>query len=259
MEPMVASRDPFPTVNNLAASTIAGVPVQIALVGSAFNGGAVSFRAVSQPAHGTIAVSGSNATYFPDPVFVGSDSFTYAAWDGSANSSLGTVALTTTSGQCLLSASALVPAAAFPKSPVPFTALATLSECSSAINYDWDFGDGSAHGTGTNVSHTYTNAANYTWVLKIAANGTNQVVTGVVTISPTLGPPLTLTLTPLEWSMNLSWPADPIPTSLETTSDWTQPYAWQPDNDPVYSDGTTNNVQVYLLPGPQYFRLRRVP
>ena len=251
--------DPFPTVSNLAASTIAGVPLPIALVGSAFNGGPLSFRAVSQPAHGTVAVSGSNATYFPDPVFVGSDSFTYAAWDGSANSSLGTVALTTTSGQCLLSASVLVPTAAFPNTPVPFAALATLSECSSAITYDWDFGDGSAHGSGTNVSHTYANAADYTWVLKVAANGTNQVVTGLVTISPTLGPPLTLTLTPLEWSMNLSWPADPIPTSLETTSDWTQPYAWQPDNDPVYSDGATNNVQVYVLPGAQYFRLRRVP
>jgi hypothetical protein len=81
----------------------------------------------------------------------------------------------------------------------------------------------------------------------------------VVTISPTLGPPLILTLTALPWSMNLSWPADSVPTTLETTSDWTQPYAWQPDNDPVSSDGVTNNVQVYLLPGPQYFRLRRVP
>jgi hypothetical protein len=251
--------NPFPTVSNLLASTTAGVPVPITLIGSAFNGGPVSFRVVSQPAHGTVALSGNTATYFPDPVFVGSDSFTYAAWDGSANSMLGTVALTTTSGQCLLGASVLVPAAAFPKSLVPFSALATLGECSSAISYDWDFGDGSPHGSATNVSHIYTNAADYTWKLTVAANGTNQIVTGVLAISPTLGPPLTLTVTPQAWSLNLAWPADAIPTTLETTADWTQPYAWQPDNDPVYSDGTNNNVQVNLLPGPQYYRLRRVP
>lgn len=251
--------NPFPTVGDLSASTVAGVPVPIALVGSAYNGGPVSFRTVSQPAHGTVAVNGGSATYFPDPAFVGSDSFTYAAWDGSANSSLGTVALTTTSGPCLLSVRVLAPTAALPKSPVPFTALATLTECSSAISYDWDFGDGSAHGSGTNVSHTYPTAADYSWTLKATANGTNQVLTGVVTVSPTLGQPLMLTLTPLAWSINLSWPADPIPTTLETTSDWTQPYAWQPDNDPVYSDGQTNNVQVLVLPSPQFFRLRRVP
>ena len=251
--------NPFPTVANLSTTTTADVPVPIALAGSAFNGGPVSFRVVSPPAHGVVAVSNNIATYFPDPAFVGSDSFTYAAWDGSANSSLGTVNLTATSGQCLLSASVLAPAAAFPNSEVPFTALAALSQCSSAITYDWDFGDGSAHASGTNVSHIYTNAADYTWTLKVSANTTTQTLTGVMTINATLGPPLKLTLTPLAWSMNLSWPADAIPTSLETTGDWTQPYAWQPNSDPVFSDGFTNSVQVYLLPGPQYFRLRRVP
>jgi len=246
-------------VSSLSSNTTAGVPLPITLVGSAYNGGPVSFRIVTQPTHGTVALSDNVATYFPEPAFVGSDSFTYAAWDGAANSRLGTVALTITSGQCLLSVSALVATAAFPNSEVPFGALATLSQCSSAISYDWDFGDGSPHASGPNVSHTYTNAADYTWALNVGANGTNQLVTGVITISPTLGPPLALTLTALEWSLNLAWHADAIPTSLETTADWTQPYACQPDSDPVFSDGTSNSVQVFVLPGPQYFRLRRVP
>jgi len=233
--------------------------VAISLVASGPAGVALTYRVVSQPAHGTVSVSGNLATYFPNQGFVGSDSFTYSAWDGSADSNLGTVTVTAVAGYCYLTASTLVPTAAFPKATVPFRAAATLSQCAATITYDWDFGDGSVHASGTNVSHIYTNAADYTWTLKVAAGGTNQTVTGVVTVSPTLGPPLTLTVTPLAWSLNLAWPADAIPTTLETTADWTQPYAWQPDNDPVSSDGTNYNAQVYVLPGPQYFRLRRVP
>ena len=248
-----------PVVVNLSATNVAGNPMPVVLSGSDANGDPLSYRIVTQPMHGTASLTGNTATYFPEPGFVGSDSFTYAAWDNSTDSNLGTVGLTTTSGQCVLTASTLAPTAALPNSPVPFRATAVLTQCASAITYDWDFGDGSPHRSGTNVSHIYTNAADYSWTLHVAANGTSQTVTGVIAISPTLGPPLTLTLTALPWSLNLAWPIDPIPTSLETTSDWTQPYAWQADTDPVYSDGTNYNVQVYLLTGPQYYRLRRVP
>jgi PKD repeat protein len=251
--------NPYPTVGNLTATTTAGAPVPITLVGSAFNGGPVSFRVVTPPTHGTVSVSGNIATFFPDPTFIGSDSFTYASWDGSANSSLGTVSLSATAGRCLLAASALVPTAAFPKSTVPFGSVAALSQCAGAITCDWNFGDGTPHAAGANVSHVYTNAADYTWTMTVSAGATNQVISGVIAISPTLGPPLMLTITPSAWSLNLAWLADAIPATLETTADWTQPYAWQPENDPVYWDGTNNNVQVYLLPGPQYYRLRRVP
>jgi hypothetical protein len=247
------------SANSLSTNTVAEIPVPVTLVASGPSGVALVYRVVSQPIHGTVSVSGNVATYFPAPGFVGTDSFTYSAWDGSADSNLGMVTVTAVAGHCYLTASTLVPTAAFPNSTVPFRAAATLSQCAGTITYDWDFGDGSAHASGTNVSHIYTNAADYTWAVRVAASGTNQTVTGVVTVSSTLGPPLMLTMTALPWSMNLAWPADAIPTSLETTADWTQPYAWQPDPDPVYFDGTNNNVQVYLLPEPQYYRLRRVP
>ena len=239
------------TATSLSATTVAETPTTISLVASGPAGVVLTYRVVSPPAHGVVSVTGNAATYFPAPGFVGTDSFTYSAWDGSADSNLGTVTVTVVAGNCSLTASTLVPAAAFPNSTVPFRARANLSACSGTITYNWNFGDGSPPATGTNVSHIYTNAADYTWTLTVAANGANQVATGVIAISPTLGPPLTLTLTPQPWSLNLSWSADPIPTTLETTADWTQPYAWQPDLDPVVFDGTNNNVQVFLLPGPQ--------
>ena len=51
----------------------------------------MTFRIVSQPAHGTVGLSGRTATYFPDPTYVGPDSFTYAAWNGFVDSNLGAV------------------------------------------------------------------------------------------------------------------------------------------------------------------------
>jgi hypothetical protein len=53
----------------------------------------LTLRIVSQPAHGTVGLSGRTATYFPESGFSGSDSFTFAAWDGSTDSNLGSVAV----------------------------------------------------------------------------------------------------------------------------------------------------------------------
>jgi hypothetical protein len=248
-----------PSVSNLLATTLSGTPLQIPLTGSDPNGNVLSYRVVSQPAHGTVSLTGNTATYFPEQGFVGNDSFTYAAWDGSTDSKLGTVTLTATSGPCALTASTLVPTAAFPNSAVPFRATAVLTQCSGAITYDWDFGDGSPHASGTNVSHIYPVSADYGWTLNVTSGGASQTVSGVLTVSPTLGPPLILTATSLGFLVNLSWPADPIPTALETATDIGQPYAWQPDVDPVYFDGTNNNVQIFFPYWQQLFRVRRLP
>ena len=248
-----------PSVPSLSATTVSGTPVQIPVTGSDPNGNTLSFRVVSQPVHGTVSLTGNTATYFPEPGFVGADSFTYAAWDGSTDSKLGTVALTTTEGQCALTATALVPTAAFPNAEVPFRASAALTQCSGAIAYDWDFGDGSLHASRSNVSHTYPVAADYTWKLTVTSARASQTASGVLTVSPTLGQPLLLTATSLGFVLDLSWPADSIPTALETATDVGEPYAWQPDVDPVYFDGTNNNVQIFFPYWQQLFRVRRLP
>ena len=65
----------FPTANNTSATTTAGNSVAIPLTASASN-----LRIVSQPAHGTVALSGSTATYFPEQGYAGSDRFTPSAY-----------------------------------------------------------------------------------------------------------------------------------------------------------------------------------
>jgi hypothetical protein len=55
---------------------------------------AATLRIVSQPQHGSVGLSGNIATYFPDHGFAGADSFSYAAFDGFADSNLGMVSVT---------------------------------------------------------------------------------------------------------------------------------------------------------------------
>jgi hypothetical protein len=82
-----------PQVADGSASTDAVTPVVIPLMASDADNDALTLRIVSQPSHGTVGLNGRQATFFPEPGFVGSDSFTFAAWDGSTDSNLGTVSV----------------------------------------------------------------------------------------------------------------------------------------------------------------------
>ena len=54
---------------------------------------------------------------------------------------------------------------------------ATYNCVGSPTSYDWDFGDGSAHGSGDADAHTYTTPGNYTVTLRV----TGATGTGIVT------------------------------------------------------------------------------
>ena len=80
-----------PVVSGRSTSTAAGVSANIPLSASDANGHALTLRIVDQPAHGAVALAGTNATYFPETGWTGTNRFTFAAWDGYADSNLGTV------------------------------------------------------------------------------------------------------------------------------------------------------------------------
>ena len=66
----------------------------ITLTASDVDGGALTFSVVSGPAHGTLGGAPPNVTYTPAANYHGSDSFTFKANDGSADSNIGTVSIT---------------------------------------------------------------------------------------------------------------------------------------------------------------------
>lgn len=77
---------PPPTVSNISTNTTVDQSVIMTLPATGAN---LTLRIISQPAHGSVGLSGTTATYYPETNFVGIDSFTFAAFDGSKNSSLG--------------------------------------------------------------------------------------------------------------------------------------------------------------------------
>jgi decaheme cytochrome c component MtrC/MtrF-like protein/Big-like domain-containing protein len=104
------SDDPTPNLAPVVASQSRSTPSDVALPvtlgGTDANGDPLSYRIVSQAAHGKVALSGASATYRADTGFVGADSFTFAAWDGKTNSNLGSVMLTVGAPACAGSAEA---------------------------------------------------------------------------------------------------------------------------------------------------------
>lgn len=84
---------------------------------------------------------------------------------------------------CDVECTASVPATGTPGVAVWFSSTATTVGCSETVSWDWDFGDGTAHGTTQNVSHTYAAAGTYTWRLTVSvASGESCTKTGSITI-----------------------------------------------------------------------------
>ena len=177
-----------PVASDLSVTTAAGTPVTVTLNATDADGNALTMRIVSQPASGTVSLSGQTATYFPPPGFTGTERFTWAAWDGSIDSNLATVTVSVVS--CTVSATASAPTSATVGVPVPFTATATVSGCSGPVAYDWNFGDGSAHSTAQNPSHTYAATGTFTWTLTAGVGSVTAVRTGSITVN---APPPTIT------------------------------------------------------------------
>ena len=91
-ESRTTNRPPVVSNATLTASVSTGGSLRFA--GSDPNGNTLTYRVVSQPANGTVAVSGNLATYRPFAGYTGADKFTFAAWDGYTNSNLGQVSVT---------------------------------------------------------------------------------------------------------------------------------------------------------------------
>jgi len=83
-----------PTVADASFVTDEDVPLLITLSGRDINGDTLTFIVVTPPANGTLSGASPDFTYTPGSNFNGSDSFTYRANDGTANSNTATVNIT---------------------------------------------------------------------------------------------------------------------------------------------------------------------
>ncbi len=172
-----------PVVHNVTASTNGNTPVQIALSASDADGNSLSLRIVSQAKNGTVGLVGTVATYYPFTGSGGTDSFTYAAWDGSTNSNLGTGTITVAGagGTCTVSCTASVDATGHAGSAASFSGSAVLSDCTGTATFEWDFGDGGV-ASGSSVSHSYDTPGSYSWLLTVTADSATCTRTDTIAI-----------------------------------------------------------------------------
>lgn len=155
-----ANTNANPTVANLTTNTLNHQPLAFALP---VGGASANARVIAQPAHGSVGVSNNVATYFPEPGFVGADSFTFAAWNGSKNSTLATGTVAVAQGPFSISATALVPPDGAANWPATLSVVPSVVNLTTAPTFDWDFGDGSVHGTNQFTTHTYAAPGSYAW------------------------------------------------------------------------------------------------
>lgn len=87
------SQNNAPVASNVSAATVKNTNATIHLVASDADFDSLTYSIVSNPSNGTASLSGDTVTYTPTTNFKGTDTFTFKANDGTANSATKTVTI----------------------------------------------------------------------------------------------------------------------------------------------------------------------
>jgi hypothetical protein len=125
---------PAPSIQNVSARTTMGVPVNLTLPVTL--GAGVTVRVISQPQNGTVGISNAVATYFPFDGFSGTDTFSFAAYNGAKNSALalGTLLVLGSAPQAPIITQDPASQTVLAGSTVTFTTVATGT---APLTYQW--------------------------------------------------------------------------------------------------------------------------
>jgi len=256
------------TAANVSTNTASGAPLAFKLTVADANNpkqltnNAFLVRVISQPANGTVGITNWNKTnwtaiYIPDPGFVGTNTFTFAAWNTYVDSALYTGTIVVTQGVFAISAKTLVPTNYPATWSAPFTVLPTLSNVVGTVTFDWNFGDASSHSTNQYATHAYASAGSYPWSV-ISRLLTNGVSVRTTTNSGTIviGPPVTLLASGAGSSIVLSWPQT-AEALLEQSPQVGSGASWTVCTNAVVSSNGTLSVNVPNA-GIKFYRLRKL-
>jgi len=243
-----------PVVANVATNTSNAAMVAMALPGSDANGNPLTFRVVSQPAHGSVGVSNNVATYFPEPGFVGSDTLTFAANDGYVDSNLGTGTVSVAQGPFSIGAIAHVPPSYPADWPVAFSVVPAVTNQAASVTFAWDFGDGSALSTNQNAGHSYMLPGNYLWTVVSSVAGASATNSGSITI----GDPVLLGVAKGGGVLTVAWPQTLADAVLEQSLVLSGLSSWHATTNAVNSGNSLFSVSLADPSGNAFFRLRQV-
>ena len=202
-----------PTVASVVTNTTNDKSVSIPLP---VTGAGAYPRIITQATNGTVGLNTNTlvATYFPNPSFVGTDRFTFAAYDGARNSTLATATVTVAQGPFSIGASARVPPTYPARWPAAFGVVPAVTNNAATVTFDWDFGDGSSHSTNQYAAHAFALPGTYNWTVISRVSTASTTNTGTIVI----GSPVELTVAQVADQVVVSWPRTIADTLLEGTS-----------------------------------------
>jgi hypothetical protein len=246
------SSHPAATVTGLATNTLNSSAVAMQLPGADTGGNPLTFRIVSQPAHGSVALSGSLATFIPEPGFVGTETFTFAAWNTWRDSNLATGTVVVAQGPFSIGAVAHVPPSYPAGWPVAFSVVPSVTNNAAPVAFDWTFGDGPTHSAEQYATHTYALPGTYNWSVTATVGTASAAANGSIVI----GSPVQIAVVRGASQVTLSWPRSIADTLLEGSGVLGPAAQWQwVTNTPTVGPSLIS----LTLPttGNEYFRVRR--
>ncbi len=240
-----------PTVTITSGSTPNNTPLNLTVtIGPA----SATLRIISQPANGSLGLSSNGLTYFPDAGFVGTATFTCATWDGSKNSTLATGTVSVVQGPYSLGLSSHAVTNAPAGWPVAFAAVASPSNTTAAVNFNWNFGDGSTPSTNPFTSHAFVHPGTYSWQVAATVGSTSATNTGSITINA----PAALTMAPVQTtSLSLSWPPNVTAVVIEQSETLGANAQWSVVTNLPTVSPDSSLINLPVANGQHFYRLRQ--
>ncbi len=240
-----------PVVSNVSGSTPDNVALNLPVT---ITPATATLRIISQSANGSLGVSSNMLTYFPNAGFVGSDTFTYAAWDSSKNSNLATGTVSVVQGPYSLGIMTPVATNAPADWPVAFAVVPTVTNNAGSVSFHWNFGDGFAPSTNQFALHTFATPGTYSW----------QVVATVGTVSATnagsiaITTPVALAMTaPQNSSLSLVWPSALPDVVVEQSATLGSSSQWTVVTNLPVAGPVNSSVNLPDAGGNRFFRVRQ--
>jgi hypothetical protein len=252
-------------ISNVSSNTTSGTKVFIPIAARDTNTTVqvLTVRVISQPPDGTVGITNWNTTnwaaiYYPDAGFVGTNKFTYAAWNGYVDSALCTGTVAVAQGPFSITAKALVPPTYPAGWTAPFGVVPSPSNVVGTLTFDWNFGDGSGHSTNQYAAHGFAQPGSYSWsvVARVQTAVTNAATTNSGNI--VIGPATALSGTPSNNAIVLAWPQTMADALLEQSPVVGAGASWTICTDAVTTGAGVFTVTIPNPAGTMFYRLRKL-
>jgi len=240
-----------PSVNVVSGSTPNNAPLDLPVT---LTPTTATLRIISQPANGSLGLSNNVFTYFPNAGFAGTETFTYAAWDGAKNSTLATGTVSVVQGPSSLGVVSRVPTDSPAGWPVAFAAVQTVTNSAAPVTFNWSFSDASPANTNQFAQHVFTAPGTFAWKVVATVGAASATNVGVIVVS---APPNVAVVGNTYSAVSVRWPLAAADAIVEQSDFLGAGANWIALTNPPVIGPVNVSVNLPAASGNRFFRLRQ--